>query len=53
MDFEKRTTYEEEMDSVRETREPVELSREQVMDAVKFMEKAKFDVQCRMYDFVK
>ena len=53
MDFEKRTTYEEEMDSVRETREPVELSKEQVMEAVKFMEKAKYDVQCRMYDFVK
>ena len=53
MDFEKRTTYEEEMDSVRGKREPVELSKDQVMEAVKFMEKAKYDVQCRMYDFVK
>ena len=53
MDFEKRTTYEEEMDTVREAREPVELTRDQVIEAVKIMEKAKFDVQLRMYDFVK
>lgn len=53
MDFEKRTTYEEEMDSVKDAREPVELTRDQVLEAVKIMEKAKFDVQLRMYDFVK
>ena len=53
MDFEKRTTYEEEMDTVRDTRKETELSKKQVLEAVEIMEKAKFDVQMRMYDFVK
>lgn len=53
MDFEKRTTYEEEMDTVRDARKETELSKKQVLEAVEIMEKAKFDVQMRMYDFVK
>ena len=53
MDFEKRTTYEEEMDTVRDPRKETELSKKQVLEAVEIMEKAKFDVQLRMYDFVK
>ena len=46
-------TYEEQMDTVRDTRKETELSKKQVLEAVEIMEKAKFDVQMRMYDFVK
>lgn len=53
MDFEKRTTYEEEMDTVRDPRKETELTKKQVLEAVEIMEKAKYDVQMRMYDFVK
>ena len=53
MDFDKRTTYEEEIDTVRDPRKEAELSKKQVLEAVEIMEKAKYDVQMRMYDFVK
>ena len=38
MDYNKRSTYEQEMEEVREARKPVELTREQVLQAVKHME---------------
>jgi len=54
MDFEKRTQYEIEMEETRVTkRAPVELTKAQCLDALTHMEKAKFDVQVRMYDFVR
>merc|ERR1712012_419993 len=34
-------------------REPVELTREQCIDAVKRLESAKFEAQKKMYDFVR
>ena len=54
MDFEKRTQYEIEIEETRVTkRAPVELTKAQCLDALTHMEKAKFDVQVRMYDFVR
>jgi hypothetical protein len=45
MDFEKRSQYEIEMEEVRANkRVATELTREQCLDALAHMEKAKFDV---------
>jgi len=56
MDPTKRTTYEEEMQKVRyelmnTTKET--LTREQVLNCVSLMEKAKFDAQQKMYELVR
>jgi len=56
MEPNKRTVYEEELQSLREsmrTRQPQELTREQCLDAVKRLEAAKFEAQKKMYDFVR
>lgn len=54
MDFEKRSQYELEMEEVRTNKRAAsELTRAQCLDALAHMEKAKFDVQVRMYDFVR
>merc|ERR1712141_240319 len=39
-------------DGLRE-REPVELTREQCMDSIRKLEKAKFEAQKKMYEFVR
>ena len=56
MDPSKRTIYEEESQALRDRlrgRTPVELTREQCLDAVKKIEAAKFEAQKKMYDFVR
>jgi len=54
MDYEKRSQYEVEMEDARKSnRSLLELTRAQCLDAVTHMEMAKYDVQVRMYDFVR
>ena len=56
MDPSKRTTYEENIQEVRDSmrdRQPVELTREQVLDSVRRLEAAKFEAQKKMYELVK
>jgi len=56
MDPEKRATFEEEMQKVRyASMAPVEykLTREEVLNCVSLMEKAKFDAQQKMYELVR
>ena len=53
MDYSKREEYEKEMEAVRPALDTKELTKEQCLQAVEHMEMAKFDVQVRMYDFVK
>lgn len=56
MDPSKRTVYEEEIQALRDglrEREPVELTREQCMDSIRKLEKAKFEAQKKMYEFVR
>lgn len=56
MDPEKRAVYEEEIQKLRDqlrNRQPVELTRQQCIDSVKFLEKAKFEAQVKMYDMVR
>jgi hypothetical protein len=56
MEPQKRTVFEEELQSLREsmrTRQPQELTREQCLDAVKRLEAAKFEAQKKMYEFVR
>jgi len=53
MDYEKREEYEKVMEEVRPAHKSTELTKEQCLKAVEHMEMAKFDVQVRMYDFVK
>jgi tRNA U34 5-carboxymethylaminomethyl modifying enzyme MnmG/GidA len=56
MDPEKRGIYEEEIEKLRSQlrgRQPLELTREQCLESVKHLEKAKFDAQVKMYEMVK
>lgn len=56
MDPNKRTVYEEEIQTLRDTlrnRAVQELTREQVIDAVRRLEAAKFEAQKKMYEFVR
>ena len=56
MDPEKRGIYEEEIEKLRSQlrdRKPLELTREQCLESVKHLEKAKFDAQVKMYEMVK
>jgi len=56
MEPSKRTIYEEEIQALKDslrTREPKELSREDVIKSVKLLEAAKFEAQKKMYDFVR
>jgi len=56
MDPTRRTTYEEEMQKVRYEMLDISkevLTREQVLNCVRLMEKAKFDAQQKMYELVR
>lgn len=56
MEPSKRTIYEEEIQALKDslrTREPKELSREDVIKSVKLLEAAKFEAQKKMYEFVR
>jgi len=56
MDPAKRTIYEEELQALRDgmrTRAPLELTRDQTIDAVRRLELAKFEAQKKMYEFVR
>jgi len=56
MDPDKRAIYEDEIQKLRETlrdRKPVELTREQCIESVKHLEKAKYEAQIKMYDMVR
>jgi len=56
MEPNKRTIYEEELQTLRDNMRATqvrELTREQVLDAVKRLEAAKFDAQKKMYEFVR
>lgn len=56
MDPEKRAIYEEEIQKLRDSlrdRKPVELTREQVIESIKHLERAKYDAQVKMYEMVR
>lgn len=56
MDPQKRSNYEEEMQTVRQefmTPHEKELTREEVLKCVKLMEHAKFEAQQKMYELVR
>lgn len=56
MEPSKRATYEEELQLIRDklrTREPRELTRDEVLESVRLLEQAKFEAQKKMYDFVR
>lgn len=56
MDPTKRTTYEDEMQKQKDglnTRESIELTREQVLDSVKHLEESKLRAQMKMYEIVR
>ena len=56
MDPSKRSIYEEETQALRDSmrdRTPQELTRDQCLDSVRRLEKAKFEAQKKMYDFVR
>lgn len=56
MDPEKRAIYEEEIQKLRDTlrdRKMQELTREQCIESVKHLERAKFEAQIKMYDMVR
>ena len=56
MDPDKRAIYEDEIQKLRDIlreRKPVELTREQCIDSVKHLEKAKYEAQLKMYEMVR
>ena len=56
MEPKKRTIYEEEVQSLRETlrdKKPRELTRDEVLSSVRHLEQAKFEAQKKMYEFVR
>ena len=56
MEPSKRTIYEEEIQALRDnmrSKEPRELTREEVIKSVKLLEAAKFEAQKKMYEFVR
>jgi len=56
MEPNKRTIYEEEIESLRQQlrgRETQELTREQCLDSIRKLENSKFEAQKKMYEFVR
>lgn len=56
MEPKKRTIYEEEVQSLRETlrdKKPRELTRDETLSSVRHLEQAKFEAQKKMYEFVR
>jgi len=56
MEPQKRTIYEEEMQNLvnnLKDRTPRELTRQECIDSIRHLEKAKFEAQKKMYEFVR
>lgn len=56
MDPDKRAIYEDEIQKLRETlrdRKAMELTREQCIESIKHLEKAKYEAQIKMYEMVR
>ena len=56
MDPTKRAVFEEEMAKIKSEyvkRKPTEITKDQILEAVKMLEQAKFEAQQKMYNMVR